>query len=111
MTLAQQGKLDEAIAAYRQAVGLTPDLAATYSNLGNALKDQGRLEEAIAAYRKAVSIKPDLAEAHSNLGNALREQGKLDEAVLAYRRGDRNQAGLCRGLFQPRRSSRGPGQA
>ena len=86
MTLAQQSKLDEAIAAYRQAVGLAPDLAATYSNLGNALKDQGRLEEAIAAYRKAVSIKPDLAEAHSNLGNALREQGRLDEAVLAYRR-------------------------
>jgi predicted O-linked N-acetylglucosamine transferase (SPINDLY family) len=80
-----QGRLNEAIAAYRQAIGIKPDYAEAYSNLGNALKDQGKLEEAIAAYRQAIGIKPDYAEAHFNLGNALRDQGKLNEAVAAYR--------------------------
>src|SRR5215831_9615077 len=80
-----QGKLDEAIAAYRRAIRSKPDYAAAYPNLGNVLMDQGRLDEAIAAYRRAIGIKPDLAEAYSNLGNALAGQGKLDEAIAAYR--------------------------
>ena len=83
--LKDQGKLDEAIAAYRQAIGIKPDYAEAHSNLGNALKEQGKLDEAIAAYRQAIGIKPDYAEAHSNLGNALKNQGKLDEAIAAYR--------------------------
>ena len=58
-----QGKLDEAVAAYRQAIGIKPDFAEAHSNLGNALKDQGKLDEAIAAYRQAIGIKPDYAEA------------------------------------------------
>ena len=83
--LKEQGKLDEAIAAYRQAIRVKPDFADAHSNLGLALQEQGKLDEAIAAYRQAIGIKPDLAEAHSNLGNALKEQGKLDEAVTAFR--------------------------
>ena len=83
--LRDQGKLDEAVAAYRQAIRFKPDYAEAHSNLGNALKDQGKLDEAVAAYRQAIAIKPDQAEAHSNLGIALKDQGKLDEAVAAYR--------------------------
>ena len=64
----RQGKLEEAIAAYRQAIGLKSDYAEAHYNLGVALTDQGKLEEAIAAYRQAIGIKPDYAEAHSNLG-------------------------------------------
>ena len=84
--LQAQGKLDEAVAAYRRAIGIKPDYAEAHSNLGNALTNQGKLDEAIAAYRRAIGIKPDYAEAHSNLGNALTNQGKLDEAIAAYRR-------------------------
>jgi protein O-GlcNAc transferase len=81
-----QGKFDEAVAAYRQVIGIKPDFAAAHCNLGLALAAQGKLDEAVAAYRRAISIKPDFTEAHSNLGNALSGQGKLDEAVAAYRR-------------------------
>ena len=80
-----QGKLDEAIAAYRQAIGIKPDFAEAHSNLGNALRDQGKLDEAIAACRQAIGIKPDYAEAHYNLGNALQDQRKLNEAIIQYR--------------------------
>ena len=82
--LREQGSLDEAVAAYRQAIRIKPDLAAAYSNLGAALKERGSLDEAVAACRQAICIKPDFAEAHSNLGNALMERGNLDEAVAAY---------------------------
>src|SRR5215475_2213055 len=81
-----QGKLDEAIAAYRRAIGIKPDYAVAYTTLGIALAGQGKFDEAIAAYRRAIGIKPDLAEAYPNLGNVLMDQGRLDEAIAAYRR-------------------------
>ena len=59
--LKDQGKLEEAIEAYKKALSLKPDYADAYNNMGNALKDQGKLEEAIEAYKKALSIKPDYA--------------------------------------------------
>ena len=49
IALSNDGQLDEAIAAYRQAIRLKPDYAEAHSNLGNALKDMGQLDEAIAS--------------------------------------------------------------
>src|SRR3954447_7941758 len=83
--LAEQGRLDEAVAAYRTAIELKPTYPEAHSNLGNALVEQGRLDEAVTAYRTAITLEPTYPEAHSNLGNALAEQGRLDEAVTAYR--------------------------
>ena len=83
--LIRQGKLDEASAAYREAIRLKPDDAEGHYGLGNALKGQGKLDEAIAEYREAIRLKPDHAEAHCNLGSALKGQGKLDEAIAGYR--------------------------
>src|SRR5262249_38940695 len=84
--LQKQGRPDEAIAAYRKAVELKPDLFQSHFNLGRALEDNGRPDEAAASYRRALDLKPDYAQAHYDLGNALRKQGRLDEAVAAFRR-------------------------
>src|SRR6478672_7259163 len=78
-------KLDEAVAAYRQAIRIKPDYAEVHLNLGNALKERGSLDDAVAAYRQAIAIKPNYAEVHLNLGNALKERGSRDDAVAAYR--------------------------
>ena len=83
--LIRKGKLDEASAAYREAIRLKPDDAEGHYGLGNALKGQGKLDDAIAEYREAIRLKPDHAEAHCNLGSALKGQGKLDEASAGYR--------------------------
>jgi cytochrome c-type biogenesis protein CcmH/NrfG len=83
--LRRKGKLDEAIAAYRQAIRIKPDYAEAHCNLGVTLCDQGKLDEAIATYRQAIQIKPDYAEAHCNLGAALDDLGRPDEAVAVYR--------------------------
>ena len=69
--LQDQGKLGEAILAYKKALSIKPDYADAYNNLGTVLQDQGKLGEAILAYNKAVSIKPDYAKAYNNIGIAL----------------------------------------
>ncbi|HML15199.1 MAG TPA: tetratricopeptide repeat protein [Xanthobacteraceae bacterium] len=85
--LKELSKLDEAVAAYRQAIRLKPDLAEAYSNLGVALFDQGKIEEAIVAYRQAIGIKPDYAEAHSNLLFCLNCDDRMtaDQLFAAHR--------------------------
>ena len=81
-----EGKLDEAVACYEQALQLKPDYADAHNSLGNVFKDQGKLDKALACYRQALQLKPEYAEAHNNLDNVLKDQGKLDEAVACYQR-------------------------
>ena len=82
--LRRQGKVDQAIAVYREAIQINPDLAEAHFNLGNILFAQGDNEEAIAEYRQAIRAKPDLAGAHFSLGNILLAQGNADEAIAEY---------------------------
>lgn len=86
VTLYAQGKLDEAIAAFRKAIQIDPNYLNAHLNLGVTLYTQGKLDEAIAAYRKAIQIDPNFVDAHFNLGFTLYVQGKLDEAIAAYRK-------------------------
>jgi tetratricopeptide (TPR) repeat protein len=46
-----QGKLDEAVAEYREAIRLKPD-AGAHCNLGKALRTLGRYTEALAELRR-----------------------------------------------------------
>jgi tetratricopeptide (TPR) repeat protein len=82
--LRDQGRLDEAEAAYRKAIELKSDCFEAYNNLGIALRDKGAMDEAVTAYRKAIELKPDLAIAHYNLGITLGKQGRTQEAIAAY---------------------------
>ena len=82
-----QSKLDEAIAAYREAIRLKPEFAKAYSALVLALKAQGKLDEAIAAYREAIRLEPDNAVAHLNLGGILRARGDFAGSLAMLRRG------------------------
>ena len=85
VAFAQQGRLDEAEACYRQVIAMKPDYAEAHSNFGIVLKEQGRLEEAEASYRQAIELKTDFAEAHYNLGNTLKELDRSEEAEASYR--------------------------
>src|SRR6266581_2454573 len=83
--LAGQGKLDEAVGEFLNALRINAEYAEAHTGLGNALGLQGNVDEAIAEYREALRINPNYDEAHYNLGNVLDDQGKLDEAVGEYR--------------------------
>ena len=93
--LRTQGKFDEAIEAFRQAVRASPGIALNHVYLGALLHERGRLEEAAAAYREAIRLKPDYAEALSNLGTALCDLGRPDEAVRLQREAIRLKPGLA----------------
>jgi protein O-GlcNAc transferase len=93
--LYEQGRMDEAIAAYRDAVRLKPDYSEAFNNLGAALQAHGMMDEALAAYRKAVELQPDYAMAWSNLGSCLQLRGILDDAVAAYRKAIRLNPGYA----------------
>src|SRR5262249_8932185 len=84
--LSRQGKVDEAIAAYRKAIENDPKLAGAHYNLGTALGRQGKLGEAIAEFRKAIELDPKSALAHCNLGIALSMRGNRDEALAELRK-------------------------
>ncbi|NES87982.1 tetratricopeptide repeat protein [Okeania sp. SIO2B9] len=59
--LLREGKLDDAVAAYREAIALNPDFSHAHHNLGEALVKVGQIEEAIAAFGQAVAITFDLS--------------------------------------------------
>jgi tetratricopeptide (TPR) repeat protein len=81
IALACKGQLDDAIAAFRQAIALNPNIAETHRNLGIALRDKGRFDEAIAAFRRAIALEPNFAEAHNNLGIAFCKNEQFQEAI------------------------------
>jgi CHAT domain-containing protein/tetratricopeptide (TPR) repeat protein len=82
-TLAARGRLNEAIAAYRRAIQIDPNLAVAHNNLGIVLARQGRLQEAADAYREAIRLDPNLANAYNNLAEVLQDLGQPQEADQA----------------------------
>ena len=79
------GRMQEAIKSYDEAIRYDPDLAEAHLGKGVALEiGFGRLDEAEAEYRKAILLKPALAEAHNNLGQLLAKTGRLEEAVREF---------------------------
>jgi len=84
-TMFQQGRTEEAVAQFDQALRIHPDQAEAHYNLGVALAQQGRAQEAIAEYREALRIDPTDIFAHNNLGNALFYQGRTKDAIAEFR--------------------------
>ncbi len=67
----QQGKLDEAVKLYDQAIALEPELWTAYYQRGVALLQLGRPADAEPSLRKAVELESDFAAASAALGQAL----------------------------------------
>lgn len=85
-TLATQTRWPEAIAAYRQAITLSPTFAYAYLALGQALYQQNQPEAAIASYQEALRLNPELVWGHYALGQVLAQQDRTEEAIAAFRR-------------------------
>ena len=85
-TLLRQGKLEEAIASYQNAIELNPQFAWSYQNLGDALEKVGRKDEAIAIFRRAVANCPESPWCFYKLGMILGQQGEFQEGVGYLRR-------------------------
>ncbi len=82
--LVKQGKMDEAIEAFKNAVGADSIDPVPRLNLAYACDQQGRTEEAIATYQDAIQLDPRNLLAHNNLGVLYDKLGKYDEALAAF---------------------------
>ncbi len=85
-SLARSGRLDEAIAAFREALSIEPRYTTAYYNLGLSLLEKQEPREAAEALETAVSLSPENALAQRALGIALRQTGENEEAARALRR-------------------------
>jgi serine/threonine-protein kinase len=87
VALADNGRVDEAIACYQKAIALDPKYATPHNNLGAVLCDVKKdYDAAIACFRKAIALDHKYAQALSSLGNALKAKGQVDAALACYRK-------------------------
>jgi tetratricopeptide (TPR) repeat protein len=70
--------------AYRKVLGLDPDHADAYLNLGALLCEWKRCKEAVALYDEALRRHPEEALLHFNRAVALEDQGRLVDALESY---------------------------
>jgi len=113
--LVAQGKLQEALEAYQQALAIMKrlaeqektnvswqwDLSVGYEKVGDVLMAQGKLQEALEAYQQCLKIRQTLAVqdktnagwqqgrlvSYNKIGDVLLAQGNLQETLEAYQQG------------------------
>lgn len=76
---------DAAMAGYRHALGIEPDLVPAIINLANIHYARDEAAEAQAMYERAIGLDRDVFEAHFNLGNILHDLGRFADAQARYR--------------------------
>ena len=79
-----QGKHDDAITHYMQALRLNPDYPNAHYNLADTLRTLGKTDDAIVHYLRALRLRPRYPEAYNSLGLALAGQRKFEEAIAHY---------------------------
>jgi 2-polyprenyl-3-methyl-5-hydroxy-6-metoxy-1,4-benzoquinol methylase/Flp pilus assembly protein TadD len=84
--LGEQGKTEQAVASYVQAINLKQDYGEAHTNLAMMLNKLGLQEQAAESCRLAIAAEPDNIRAHNCLGHILRRQGRFDEAVTCHAR-------------------------
>jgi tetratricopeptide (TPR) repeat protein len=83
--LLKQGRSEEAIKAFREAIQHKPDYAEAHEGLARAYGNLKRWPEAIASFRQAIQLKPDFYEAYTGLGLACGMVSRNKEALLAFK--------------------------
>ena len=78
------GRLDDAIAQFREALRLKPDYLSAYYKLGNSLSSEGRMPEAESLFEEALRLMPGVAGLHNSLGNVLSAMRRTPEAIAQY---------------------------
>ncbi len=81
-----QGKNDEAIDSYKQAIAIAPEQIFIWNNLGNLYMKIMRNDEAMHAFKKALQHNPKDPIAWNGLGTVYYRNGYIDDSINAYRK-------------------------
>ena len=79
----EQGRYQEALAAYDSAIQLAPEASEAYQGKAVVLYRLGQMAEALQSCEKALQLRPDFAEAQHIKVGILLTQGKLKEAMTS----------------------------
>ncbi len=85
VTLGNEGKVEEAIAKWREAARLYPELYVAHIKMGMAYEMQERIPQAAACYDLAVKAKKDASDAWNSRGEFLAKQKVLDLAAADFK--------------------------
>jgi tetratricopeptide (TPR) repeat protein len=81
------GKLDEALAMYSKAAGISSKPAMAHYHACNALSNNGKMAEAIEACKQAIAEDPNQWEYYQVLAGAQDTVGKKQDAIETYEHG------------------------
>ncbi|KAI3750678.1 hypothetical protein L2E82_21414 [Cichorium intybus] len=81
----KQGRFDEAIALYTEAIGMNSTIASYYSNRSAALIGLGKLIDAILDCKIAIRIDPSYHRAHYRLASLYLRFGEIEKALCHYK--------------------------
>ena len=80
LDLMADGKLDDAVAAYRESLAVDPTFTEAMHGLARALQDLQRYDEAIVVAQKITELDPDDVLAHTSLSVLYQKKGMIPEA-------------------------------
>lgn len=76
-----KGDYDAALASFKEAIRLNPDLFLAHFNLGVTYAKKGQLDASTASFKEAIRLKPDHARAHFTLGLLYGKKGQWDASI------------------------------
>src|SRR5580700_10158625 len=80
LDLMADGKLEEAVVAYRESLVVDPTFTEAMHGLARALQDLQRYDEAIGVAQQITELDPDDVLAHTSLSVLFMKKGMIPEA-------------------------------
>lgn len=80
------GKINAAVAEWKETLRLAPQTAQAHHLLGLAFRDQKDHTQAATAFQQALRLEPDNATAHVHLARAFEALGREQEAFDTYQK-------------------------
>ena len=85
--LHKQGKSDQAVEAYRKAIGAKPDIYEIYPSLADVYRSQNRFEDAINVLREGLRVFPNDGNFYTDLSWYYSLSNRNDDAIQAAQAG------------------------
>ncbi len=78
------GRLNDAAAAFREAIRLNPGYALPWNSLGDVYYQLGDHEKAVDAFQRSIALDPDYVWAYNSLGVVFESMGQPQQAIDLY---------------------------